>query len=197
MILRKDPQAEKYGVIEVDREGRVLGLLGRSFIEGRRFYSVMFSGVQILSADIKRFLPTKGCIIRETLVRLLQSGALVMGYIDSGYWSELGSVAGYYKVVMELLSGQASLRYMDLSSLRDKNLSLKHSEKISLFSPYYIGSGCEIGVGSVIGPSAVLEDGCKIGKDSKVRGSIIWPQVYFRGEIVNKVKSRYAMVAIT
>jgi mannose-1-phosphate guanylyltransferase len=109
MVLRPDPRAREYGSVEVDGEGRVRRLLGRPEgepgVEGE-LSAYMFTGVQVLSPRAFADLPERGCIVRESYRRWVDSGEVVAGHVDDSPWRDLGTLAAYHATNMDLVTGR-------------------------------------------------------------------------------------------
>lgn len=109
MILREDPQAQKHGAIEVDSEGRVRRMLGEGPVSEVPTKSCMFTGIYVLSPDVREDLPENGCIVRHTLRRWLARGDRVSAIIDDGPWYDLGTTQAYAEVMFRALDGRLVL----------------------------------------------------------------------------------------
>jgi mannose-1-phosphate guanylyltransferase len=93
LVVREDPNAERYGAVDLDAFGRIRRFLDRpvDFTEplGRR----MFSGVHVLSPEIFADMPADGAfsITRDVYLPLVERGAAIYGFDYSGYWRDLGT----------------------------------------------------------------------------------------------------------
>lgn len=100
MLLRPDPEAERYGVIEVDAQQRVRRFLGRpapglDADEASRLTSLMFGGVHIFEPRVFDYMETGVfSITRETYPRMLAAGEPIVGYIHHGFWRVLDTPEG-------------------------------------------------------------------------------------------------------
>lgn len=96
VVLRKDPEMDRFGIIGIDPAGRV----GR-FLEHRApsatalLESYMFTGVQILEPGVFDFMTDPGPFsITETVYpRLLAAGQPVYGSVFRGPWLTVGTPA--------------------------------------------------------------------------------------------------------
>jgi NDP-sugar pyrophosphorylase family protein len=95
MVLREDPEVERWGVIETDPDHRVLTILGR----GRQplpsdppALRYMFAGVHVIHPCLLRHCPQgQPSSIIDAYVAELEDGAVIQGYIAKGYWSDIGT----------------------------------------------------------------------------------------------------------
>ena len=109
MVLREDLNAEKLGSIEVDAEGRVRRILGEGPPSPVPTKTCMFTGIYVLSPDVRPDLPENGCIIRHTLRRWLARGERVSAIIDEHPWFDLGTTDAYADVVFRALDGRLNV----------------------------------------------------------------------------------------
>jgi len=104
MILRRTPEPARFGAIGVDRTGCVRSLLGTPPREDV-CEELMFTGVHILSPLAFAAMPESGCVIRSAYRRWVDEAALVLGIVDESPWADLGTIAEYHRVNLELASG--------------------------------------------------------------------------------------------
>ena len=104
MILRPTDEPERFGAIGIDQNDWVRSLLGTPEDERVR-QSLMFTGIQILSPDAFSAMPESGCVIRSAYRHWVDTGAPVLGVIDESPWADLGTVAEYHRLNLELASG--------------------------------------------------------------------------------------------
>jgi NDP-sugar pyrophosphorylase family protein len=106
MVLREDPDVEKYGAIEIDSEGRVRRFLGKPEYEGNLpLRKLMFTGIQILEPEIFDEIPGgRYCgTTEETYPKLMNKNAPIYGYEFNGYWIDIGTPERYEKAKGEVL----------------------------------------------------------------------------------------------
>jgi NDP-sugar pyrophosphorylase family protein len=89
LALRADPEAARYGLVEVDGEARVrriVGLPPDSTASGLR--GLMFAGLHAMAPEIFGFMARGGrfSITRDTYPALLARGLPIFGYEASGRW---------------------------------------------------------------------------------------------------------------
>lgn len=109
MILREDPRADSLGSIDVDDEGRVRRILGEGPEPAVKTKRCMFTGVYVLSPDVRDDLPENGCIVRHSLRRWLARGDRVSAIVDDGPWLDLGTIATYASATFAMLDGTLKL----------------------------------------------------------------------------------------
>jgi mannose-1-phosphate guanylyltransferase len=99
LVLRPDPEAARYGSIEIGTAGRVRRFLstvaaGAAAREGSDPEPLMYAGVMIFEPRIFTYLPDGVySITRDVFPRLLIAGEPVHGYVHHGYWRVLDTPA--------------------------------------------------------------------------------------------------------
>jgi len=96
LVVRADPEAERYGALELDSVGIVRRFLGKPADVDASLERRMFCGVHILSPAIFEHLPAARVfsITRDLYVPLVVSGAVLCGYDYQGYWRDVGTPDG-------------------------------------------------------------------------------------------------------
>jgi NDP-sugar pyrophosphorylase family protein len=95
MVLRPDPRAASYGVIDIDPEGRVRRILGRPADAPGPLEALMFTGVHVFEPGVFDFMGSgRFGIIAATYPAMLAAGSPIFGYRFAGYWSVLDTHAG-------------------------------------------------------------------------------------------------------
>jgi len=95
MFLRPDPEAQRYGTIEIDGEHRIRRFLGQPAEAGEPLRQLMFGGVHVFSPRVFDYLPSGAySITKTTYPRMLQAEEPLYGYVFDGYWQLLDTPAG-------------------------------------------------------------------------------------------------------
>ena len=113
MVLREDPNVEQWGVIETTTDTQVLRINGR----GRHgspdepvAQKYMFAGVHVLNPQVLAHCPLDQCSsIIDAYVKELENGATIVGYIHSGYWSDVGTPDRYTQAQCDVDAGHLTL----------------------------------------------------------------------------------------
>lgn len=171
MILREDPRADAMGSIDVDDEGRVRRILGEGPEPAARTKRCMFTGVYVLSPDVREDLPENGCIVRHSLRRWLARGDRVSAIVDDGPWLDLGTTATYAAATFAMLDG--SLRF-DRSAPTNSTTRVSASAKLD--ATVTVGDYVDVGDAAVIRGEgelarAIVWDGATL--DAPARGVIV------------------------
>ena len=110
LVLRKDPQAERWGLVEVGPDQHILRITGRGVTTPQPAKPRMFAGVHILHPRLLRGVP-KGIVstIIDPYVAAIQRGEAVLGYDFEGYWSDVGTPERYAQVEHDAAAGIINL----------------------------------------------------------------------------------------
>jgi NDP-sugar pyrophosphorylase family protein len=109
LVLRDDPQAAEWGAVETDAQDRILRIKGQGIEERgakRAVTSRMFAGVHILHPSILDDAPTgKPFSIIDSYTRAIADGSRLLGFVHTGYWSDIGTVECYTQAQRDVEAG--------------------------------------------------------------------------------------------
>jgi NDP-sugar pyrophosphorylase family protein len=110
MVLRRDPEAARWGLVEVGPRDQVIRITGKGLSPYEPIEPRMFAGVQILHPRLLRALPHgKESSIIDAYIRGLEDGERILGYDFEGYWSDVGTPERYAQVEHDAASGLVNL----------------------------------------------------------------------------------------
>lgn len=90
MVLRPDPQAARYGIIEIDATQRIRRILGFPPAVAEPLTALMFAGVHVFDPRVFTYMEAGiYSITRDVYPRLLGAGEPLFGYVHHGYWRVL------------------------------------------------------------------------------------------------------------
>lgn len=114
LVLRPDPDAVRYGLLEIDAEGRIRRIRGQPAEAPVSLASYMFTGVQILEPRVFDFMPEVKpfSTTRGTYPHMIQAGELLQGFVHTGPWMVVDDVTDLARTAQALLSGQVRLSYL-------------------------------------------------------------------------------------
>jgi NDP-sugar pyrophosphorylase family protein len=111
LVLRRDPEAERYGVIETDGYGLVRQILGR--IPGRSgpWNRLMFTGIHVLEPEVFTHMDRRQSpfSIIDVYVDMLRAGERILGYEMKGFWTDLGTPARYESLQRMIDRGEVTI----------------------------------------------------------------------------------------
>ena len=110
LVLRKDPEAARWGLVEVTDRAEVVRITGRGRTQTAPAFARMFAGIHILHPRLLRYLPAgKECSIIDAYVQGIQEGERILGYDFDGFWSDVGTPERYAQVEQDAAAGRLSL----------------------------------------------------------------------------------------
>lgn len=96
LVLRSDPEAVKWGLVEMDGEQRIVRIAGRGRSNATASQSRMFAGIHLLHPRLLRNIPKgKESSIIDAYVAAIQRDEAVLGFDHDGYWSDVGTPERY------------------------------------------------------------------------------------------------------
>ncbi len=110
LVLRADPDAAKWGVVEVGEEDRIVRITGRGLSDQAPTHPRMFAGIHILHPRLLREVPRgKESSIIDAYVAAIQRGDAVLGFDHDGYWSDVGTAERYAQAEHDATNGRIRL----------------------------------------------------------------------------------------
>lgn len=106
MVVREDPDVDRWGALELDMDQRIVRINGRGRSYDGPVATRMFAGAHIIHPRLLRTLPEgRECSIIDAYVREIEQGEPVLGYLFRGYWSDVGTPERYAKVQADVERG--------------------------------------------------------------------------------------------
>ncbi|MBA5873341.1 MAG: NTP transferase domain-containing protein [Nitrospira sp. CR1.2] len=110
LVVRQDPEAVRWGLVEVTDRAEVVRITGRGLSEPTVTAARMFAGIHILHPRLLRYLPVdKECSIIDAYVKGIQDGERIVGFEFDGFWSDVGTPERYAQVEQDAAAGWLSL----------------------------------------------------------------------------------------
>lgn len=107
LVLRPDPDAVRYGLIEVDDSDRVRRFLGEPRDCHTSLTPLMFAGVSAYAPHVLSAMqPGRFSLTRDTIAQLMRAGAHVAALRYDGYWRALDTPASLALGRREIEGGQ-------------------------------------------------------------------------------------------
>jgi NDP-sugar pyrophosphorylase family protein len=106
LVLREDPEAERWGLVEVGAEDRIHRITGKGASGSAPTIPRMFAGIHILNTRLLRDV-RKGVAssIIDPYVAAIERGDPVLGYDLKGYWSDVGTAERYTQAEQDARAG--------------------------------------------------------------------------------------------
>jgi NDP-sugar pyrophosphorylase family protein len=165
MVVRPDPQAARWGAIDVAADGRVRGLLGAG--------GYMFTGIHVLEPDfIRRVPPGQQCIIRTAYAGALRDGAPIDAYVMTGTFGEHSTPARYLDGNLALLGGAPLATPPGPLTGVDPTAAV--APDAELRGPVRVGPRAVIGAGAVVGPGVVVGHDAVVAPGARLDATVVW-----------------------
>ncbi len=190
MVLRPDPDAGRWGSLQLDERGDVVGMLGRVRPGASPGEPLMFTGVHVLQPRFLDRVPPTGqqCIVRTAYRSLFDQGAGFAGYVSSRYWWEHSTVERYLAGVRNVLSGVADLAHAE-RPVRGVDPSARVAPTAEITGPVWVGRDVVIEEGARVGPNAQIGDGARVEAGVRVRDAVVWDGVCVSEDSVGVVRA--------
>ncbi len=164
MILREDENAEAFGAVGLNQEGRVVRLVYAGD-ESLAVDHYMFTGCQVLHPDIGERLPDNGCIVRQTYIPMMEQGLAVYGHVDRTCFFDLGTPQRLLTANTALLSGETTIDGFESPG------------------PYFIDGGADVDNGACIEAGAVVCAWARVDAGVRVARCLVMPGARVRQSV--------------
>ncbi len=167
-----DPSS--YGLVRRREDGEVLGFLEKPDPDEIDTDEVS-AGAYVIEPSVIERIPAGRpvSIEREIFPQLVGNG--LYGLRLEGYWMDIGTPERYLQASWDILEGRVQTD-LDGNGGPFVAAGAEISPAASVASRAVVRSGSRVGDGAVIAESVLL-DGCQVGAQAEVRGSILAPRV--------------------
>jgi NDP-sugar pyrophosphorylase family protein len=176
MLLRDDPEPQRWGAIGVDAGGRVVSILdARSPRPPDGPVTLrMFTGVHLLApALLDRLQPVFCDVIRDAYLPALLAGETIRAVTLGGYFAEHSTPERYLAGNLALLRDPGLLRDPP-GPLVGVDQAAEIASSAQIISPVRIEADSVISAGATVGPDVVVGSGARIAAGAQVRRAVIW-----------------------
>lgn len=168
-----DPRA--FGLVPTDDDGNVVAFLEKPETEEEIVTNQINAGCYIFRRSVIDEIPAARVVSveRETFPALLERGAKVIGFVDTGYWLDLGTPLAFVQGSRDLVTGTAPSPVVG-----DKAGDALLLEGSEVDETATVDGGSVIGNGATIGDHArvtgsVVFEGATIAANAIVEGSVV------------------------
>ncbi|MDH5585573.1 MAG: NDP-sugar synthase [Nitrospirota bacterium] len=113
LVVRDDPHAAQWGAVESDGQERILRINGQGWDRGSSpplAHTRMFAGLHILHPSLLANVPTdQPSSIIDSYTQALADGSRLLGFVHTGYWSDVGTVERYAQAQADVEAGLMAL----------------------------------------------------------------------------------------
>ena len=185
MVLAPYPRGATYAAVEVDAEMNVRRIAGRGAGQDPSLTRTHFTGVHVLEPELIARLPAEGesDINRMAYVRAIHDGAKVNGFLQHGYWGDLGAPRSLLRAHLDLLEGRLPLRrfrpHADPFSgceQRGPGVFVHPSARVEapLRAPTLIQEGAIVEAGANLGAGVVIGARARVDSGAQVERAVLW-----------------------
>jgi mannose-1-phosphate guanylyltransferase len=168
----EDPR--RYGLVELREDGAIASFLEKpGEWEGT---ALINAGVYVLEPEVLEMIPRGRLfsIERGVFPKLASAGSLY-GYVDHGYWRDIGTPDSYLQAHFDILERAVHTSVAD--ALGEQYLYVSPSAQISggarIVPPCYVADGARIEAGARVGPLTVLGSGAVVGEGATVVEAVV------------------------
>ena len=166
------PDPARFGCVPTDSGGRVTAFLEKT---PRPLTNRINAGCYVFRRRVIDEIPAGRVVSveRETFPALISAGQVVMGYLDTAYWLDVGTPETFVRGSCDLVLGR--LASSALPGPCGPALVLPGAvvePGAQVTGGTVIGAGCQVSAGASIDGS-VLFDGASIGAGAVITGSVI------------------------
>lgn len=160
-----------YGLVRCDEEGAVLEFLEKT---GESVPGEINAGAYALERSVLELIPPGRAVSieREVFPQLVGEG--LCGRLLDGYWMDIGTPERYLQASWDILEGRVETRVRPTAPGLLVGADALIDEGAEVGPRAVVSTGCRIDRGAEVGDSVLLE-GCTVGRDALVRGSILAP----------------------
>ena len=180
LILRRSPEAQKYGVLEFDEAGRLRKYLNASApgMPQGALDQAMFTGLSIMSPEMLSHIPSgvASDISTQIYPWLIENDARIGAVLSDSYWMDVGTPSRYLQANMDVMSGSLAPDFCwpPKGFLLIEGPSMKWGQG-SIEPPVYLGPDVVIKKDAKAGPFTTIMAGATLGNNAEARESIVFP----------------------
>jgi mannose-1-phosphate guanylyltransferase len=185
MVLAPYPRGATYAAVEIDARMNVRRIAGRGAPADPSLTKTHFTGVHVLEPALVARLPAEGesDINRIAYVRAIHDGSIVHGFLQNGYWGDLGAPRSLLRANLDVLERKVSLaRFQPDANPFQGCAALApgvfvHSTarvEAPLRGPVLIQAGATVTAGASVGPDAVIGAGAQVDAGAQIERGVVW-----------------------
>ena len=189
MVLAPYPRGASYGAVEVDKDFNVRRIAGRGAPPEPGLTKMHFTGVHVAEHDLVARLPADGesDINRTAYVRLIHEGAKIHGYLQNGYWGDLGAARSLLRANLDVLEGRVPLHRFrpgadPFAGLEERAPGVwvhpQAQVDAELRGPVLIRERAQVARGARVGPGVVLGAGVRVDAGAVVERAAVWDSTH-------------------
>lgn len=174
LVLTHVGDPREYGLVLTEPTGRV-----RGFVEkpgwAQAVTDAVNTGIYILGPQALAMIPEGRPFdfAKDLFPMMLAEELPLYGFEAEGYWCDIGDIGAYTSCQFDILEHRVNCALPEQTQPGVVCRSALPPGNYRILPPAYIGRGVKIGEYSVVGPYAVLDDGCTVGGGATVKNSVL------------------------
>ncbi len=175
IVLTPVDNPSAYGLVETDTDGTVLRFLEKPGADEITCNTIN-AGVYVLEPDTLERIPAgeSYSIERSYFPSLIESGETFVGYVNDGYWIDIGTPEKYLQVHRDIMDGRFRAEPFVERPGGIVDLGAKIDADVRIHGPCFLDEGVVLKAGVQVGPYTVLGRHCQVDEHADVSGSIAW-----------------------
>lgn len=168
------PDARPFGCVPTDASGRVTGFVEKS---EHPVTNQVNAGCYVFRRRVIDEIPAGRVVSveRETFPELVDRGRLVVGYVETAYWRDVGTPEALVAASRDLVTGVAQSPALDhLPAVARVLAGASVDSTARLDGGTLVDTGAWVGAGARVSGSIVMS-GAVIGEDAVVEDSVVGP----------------------
>jgi NDP-sugar pyrophosphorylase family protein len=176
LVLTPVANPAAFGLVETDAEGRVVRFTEKPK-PSQITTDTINAGIYLLQTATLSLIPPGQVhsIERGFFPALLARGDLVRAHVHRGYWIDVGTPAKYLQVNRDALRGRFPV---PLEAVSDRGGWIDGQALVEdgaeLRPPFFVGPGCRVPEGAVLGPDSTLVSDVQLEAGARVVDSVLW-----------------------
>ncbi|HET9752579.1 MAG TPA: sugar phosphate nucleotidyltransferase [Myxococcales bacterium] len=192
MVLAPYPRGASYGAVEVDAALNVRRIAGRGAAPEPSLVKTHFTGVHVIGPELLARLPPEGesDINRTAYVRAIHDGVKVLGFMQAGYWGDLGAPRSLLRAHLDVLLGKVPLRrflpHADPFAgceERERGVFVHPAAQVEaqLQAPALVHAGAKVAAGARMGPGVMVGANARIDAGAHLERAVVWENTHVAG----------------
>ena len=182
-----------YGVISLNNNGQITRFQEKPG-RGSVMSDYVNTGLYVLEPEILDFFDTDTPFdfAHDLFPLLHKKGQTLYGYLDGGYWCDVGNLSEYMRATADAL--EQKVDQLDLGCYLGNGIwagtGIEIAPDAQLEGPIYLGNAVQIKSGAVIRGPTVIRDYTVVDNEAHIDRSVVWRNCY----IGERVQMRGAVV---
>jgi mannose-1-phosphate guanylyltransferase/phosphomannomutase len=181
----------KYGVVMLDRGSRIVGFQEKPASRECRS-NLINTGLYILEPDVLDVIPPSQSFdfAKDVFPILLEQRRILYAYRAKGFWTDIGSVEGFFEGSRWLLSKVTRHFSPSVDASFARITGRVHigdgttlGKGVTIRGPAYIEDNCAVMENTVLNSDTILKRNVSVGENSRINGALIFESTKIRSKV--------------